>query len=56
MLILASKRAYVALFGAKKCDMGGEAGSYNALSDAKKCDIGSENACCWVCFAYFSIS
>jgi hypothetical protein len=51
MLILASKRAYIALFGAKKSDMekkrmadflGTE--SYNALFDAKKCDIGPKNA------------
>jgi len=58
-LILNGLHAYFGfkkgLFGAKKGDIGGEAESYNALFDAKKCDIGPENACFWVCFAYFSI-
>ncbi|RLC15769.1 MAG: hypothetical protein DRI57_12325 [Deltaproteobacteria bacterium] len=55
MFILASKRAYIALFGAKKSDMGGETESYMTLFDAEKCDIGTENACFRACFTCFSV-
>ncbi len=56
MLILASKRAYIALFGGKKGDIEKNSESYNALFDAKKYDTGHKNACFRACLTYFSIS